>query len=228
MRVSKRLRLLLLSIFLGGLPTTSNATVYTINYSYDIYANRNTLFAHTDLINFDFPLSSPIILTSGDSIELNLSFTGGRSLYMPDTSFFGSNSIYSYNSPVPVSTTHASSAQFVFSNPGGSLKPISDFGTPVASCCLNSFQGSQIVSGPGPVSFNGFLWRFIPSLSSGQQISVRYIVFAFEKPRGSARFSIAGGIPEPSIWAMLIAGFGLTGTALRRRNQSHKRKLALC
>jgi hypothetical protein len=26
-----------------------------------------------------------------------------------------------------------------------------------------------------------------------------------------------GGVPEPASWAMLIAGFGLTGAAMRRR-----------
>jgi hypothetical protein len=29
--------------------------------------------------------------------------------------------------------------------------------------------------------------------------------------------AIAGGVPEPSIWALMIGGFGLVGTALRRR-----------
>ncbi|PZU49427.1 MAG: hypothetical protein DI568_05435 [Sphingomonas sp.] len=28
-----------------------------------------------------------------------------------------------------------------------------------------------------------------------------------------------GGVPEPAIWAMMIAGFGLTGAALRRRQR---------
>jgi hypothetical protein len=30
---------------------------------------------------------------------------------------------------------------------------------------------------------------------------------------------IAGGVPEPENWTMLIAGFGLTGTAMRRRSR---------
>jgi hypothetical protein len=30
---------------------------------------------------------------------------------------------------------------------------------------------------------------------------------------------VAGGVPEPASWAMLITGFGLIGAAMRRRNQ---------
>ena len=30
-------------------------------------------------------------------------------------------------------------------------------------------------------------------------------------------WSIAAAVPEPASWAMMIAGFGLTGAALRRR-----------
>lgn len=30
-------------------------------------------------------------------------------------------------------------------------------------------------------------------------------------------FAIAGGVPEPATWALMIAGFGATGAALRRR-----------
>ena len=32
--------------------------------------------------------------------------------------------------------------------------------------------------------------------------------------------SIPGGVPEPASWAMLIAGFGLTGAAMRRRTKA--------
>lgn len=48
--------------------------------------------------------------------------------------------------------------------------------------------------------------------------AVDRIVFDFTGgPQGSFDFAVAGAIPEPQIWAMLIAGFGLTGAALRRR-----------
>ena len=44
-------------------------------------------------------------------------------------------------------------------------------------------------------------------------------------PSGSSAFdpsqytedSIEGAVPEPATWAMMISGFGLVGTALRRR-----------
>ena len=32
--------------------------------------------------------------------------------------------------------------------------------------------------------------------------------------------SVPGGVPEPASWAMLIAGFGLTGAAMRRRRST--------
>ena len=36
----------------------------------------------------------------------------------------------------------------------------------------------------------------------------------------------AGGVPEPAAWAMILSGFGLAGTALRRR-QASVRKLSI-
>lgn len=44
--------------------------------------------------------------------------------------------------------------------------------------------------------------------NGGQQPNVSHISF-WTGP--------AGGIPEPATWAMMIAGFGLTGAAMRRR-----------
>ncbi len=34
---------------------------------------------------------------------------------------------------------------------------------------------------------------------------------------GGTAFALAGSVPEPSSWALLVAGFGLLGTAMRRR-----------
>ena len=34
-----------------------------------------------------------------------------------------------------------------------------------------------------------------------------------------AIYSVSDVVPEPAAWAMMIAGFGLTGTALRNRRR---------
>lgn len=34
------------------------------------------------------------------------------------------------------------------------------------------------------------------------------------------RVTVLGGVPEPASWAMLIAGFGMTGASLRRRRMA--------
>jgi hypothetical protein len=34
---------------------------------------------------------------------------------------------------------------------------------------------------------------------------------------GTFSAAVSGAVPEPATWAMMIAGFGMTGAALRRR-----------
>jgi hypothetical protein len=33
------------------------------------------------------------------------------------------------------------------------------------------------------------------------------------------KLTITSGVPEPATWAMMIVGFGLVGSAVRRRNR---------
>jgi hypothetical protein len=44
--------------------------------------------------------------------------------------------------------------------------------------------------------------------------------FNYWNAAGPNPFITPGGVPEPASWAMLIAGFGLTGTVMRRRTPS--------
>lgn len=56
--------------------------------------------------------------------------------------------------------------------------------------------------------------------ASGSFFSSGQIVFAGGPPQVTQSFSgvlDAPGIPEPASWALMIGGFGLAGTALRRR-----------
>lgn len=43
-------------------------------------------------------------------------------------------------------------------------------------------------------------------------------IIAMDDLRFTTAFDQAGGVPEPATWAMMIAGFGLIGATLRRRN----------
>lgn len=66
----------------------------------------------------------------------------------------------------------------------------------------------------GDISFAGGLVSGL-SLGSTQYVGNAYHSFSGETFTLSALG--AGGVPEPSAWALLILGFGLTGAAMRSR-----------
>jgi hypothetical protein len=66
---------------------------------------------------------------------------------------------------------------------------------------------------------DSLLWEV--NLTSGMATSLGFV------GSGPIRsIATTGAIPEPATWAMLIAGFGLVGTALRRRRQTPVSSLA--
>ena len=71
-------------------------------------------------------------------------------------------------------------------------------------------QSDVCTSGQGGVSSQVAIDGACPT---GQSLIPSYI-YAFELSGADA---VAAGVPEPASWAMMIAGFGLVGGALRRR-----------
>lgn len=70
----------------------------------------------------------------------------------------------------------------------------------------------------GGVGFLGFV------ATAGSTFSTVSIVGrGFDVYNGFDNFTtaagLAGGVPEPATWAMMIVGFGLVGGAVRRRNR---------
>jgi hypothetical protein len=71
-----------------------------------------------------------------------------------------------------------------------------------------SYAGSDIVPAGTYIGFED-LWK-------GGDFNYFDLSFVFQNV-ATKEVSAVGGVPEPSSWAMLIAGFGLTGATLRRR-----------
>ncbi len=94
--------------------------------------------------------------------------------------------------------------------------------TGLYTVATNSFSGgSSFMSGGRNFSLAEF--SFTRNLADVVQANV---VGAGGDPNdynGNFRISsVAGNVPEPASWAMLIAGFGMTGAAMRRRASALK------
>lgn len=79
---------------------------------------------------------------------------------------------------------------------------------------FNGLPGNQNIEIHGPYSTGGSPY-FISKADGTWDTGIEY---SFDFGR-SGTWSIAGapGVPEPSAWALMILGFGLTGAALRTR-----------
>lgn len=53
------------------------------------------------------------------------------------------------------------------------------------------------------------------------------ILIANDGPGGEATVSFTSGVPEPATWAMLLLGFGVIGTAMRKRHTIRSQTVAL-
>jgi hypothetical protein len=84
---------------------------------------------------------------------------------------------------------------------------------------INSYAPTGYVAnlGGNPITLQRFGMQFDLRTVAPQNVwtenggSISRVLFSYELGR------LTGAVPEPSSWAMLIAGFGLTGAAMRRR-----------
>jgi hypothetical protein len=95
-------------------------------------------------------------------------------------------------------------------------------GTSINSSCCNNVNPFNVLSNSagglgltstGDHSLN-MAWR-IGNMTGGQSVALTY-AYVF----GDNIETVGGGVPEPTSWAMLIAGFGLVGGAARRRRSN--------
>lgn len=86
---------------------------------------------------------------------------------------------------------------------------------------VHSFAGRDGLQPFGDLVLDGSGTLFGTTILGGTSISNGLggngTIFRFSNAATAAAFSGTPAVPEPASWAMLIAGFGLTGAALRRR-----------
>ncbi|QXQ08182.1 PEPxxWA-CTERM sorting domain-containing protein [Sphingosinicellaceae bacterium] len=73
------------------------------------------------------------------------------------------------------------------------------------------YEFSPVESDPGFTSYGSFTYAIAAGDSYGLYIN------STDGGNGGATLSL-GGVPEPTTWALLIAGFGMVGVTMRRRN----------
>lgn len=98
---------------------------------------------------------------------------------------------------------------------GGNRFASSTSGTPfsVSNATGNLFVQTGFASGGAVRARN--IWENASLASLGMTAGT----YEFTLPNDRVTFNIGGGtvVPEPASWAMMIAGFGLVGAAMRRR-----------
>ncbi len=159
------------------------------------------------------PLGSTVSLGQGDTLDLTITFTGGASVSLENDTFIWPLLFSSESATLQTSGT--------FEFLGASSNVVSG---PIAiSQQMALFHiGNRLTSGSyrldtNPISFSGI--RQIITIDSDDLGAVRdydRIAFATDGIVG-----LAGGIPEPTTWALMIAGFGMIGGAMRRRRKTN-------
>ena len=146
--------------------------------------------------------TNPLTLSAAGTIEV-ASFNPGVSAE--------SNSLLSQpGNAAPLSILLASNADSITFTSGsfdGGTIFADFFSSTGALVATRSFTGSgySIFSFSGLGTFRGITFR-----DNSDGAGVRFQNFSYNSVA-------AGGVPEPASWAMMIAGFGLAGTAMRRR-----------
>lgn len=198
---------------LAAMPTS--AAVITINHTLDlvpVIAPRFGLSATFQVPEFT--------LAEGDVLQLNIDFLGNQA--------FSARSIGSANigflrqgNGITASRMRGS---IRFVDPSGTINPLL---APIIH--TDPFFGTGlVVDDPAALGtdtsfarFGGVSVRFTLEDYADPAVISRSYVFGQLLIGGSDAFvdklPALGGVPEPANWALLIAGFGLTGAAMRRR-----------
>jgi len=154
-------------------------------------------------------LTPPIPFSSGDTLDVTLTFPGGTPLNL---GFLPSNAIFTAGGTVGnTGTLYQSTGTFAFINPIGAVNPITGPQTGVffRNPAIDFTSLRQVQR--GPLSFDGIhVVMHIDSATLGGLPVPPDVVSVFS-------VTFINDVPEPATWSMMILGFGLIGVLMRRR-----------
>lgn len=106
---------------------------------------------------------------------------------------------------------------YAYFNPAGSVIADGNYGIAGSAFKIGSLVGS-LIAAPGAGDWFGIGYGTIVTLAAPGAIYA--IVNDTYFPNNGGTFEVdVSPVPEPASWALLIAGFGLTGAAMRRRER---------
>lgn len=192
--------------------TASADTIYTTRAAFDGATSGQSI------ADFDGVAGAGSFASYGNGpyVESGMTFTGNGSMFVIDPGYYGSSYAgggfltSDYANPNVVTISFAASNAFGFDFGGLLGGPVqfslafSNGANAVTQVSLNSIGTTNALDFFGIVTDTAFT-----SVSISMNDAPAY--------NALDNVTIGGAVPEPATWALMIGGFGLAGSALRRR-----------
>ncbi|TFU06620.1 PEP-CTERM sorting domain-containing protein [Polymorphobacter arshaanensis] len=177
---------------------------YVVTFTYDPSLGiRSTVAGYSDSsrggVGFGYPGKSPVI-TSAITVNGTTKLLAGGYLGLVQTSVNGIKHAaeYSYNDGVDYAFKQIS----IYNYPVGAPTSLDqNFGPVAATGGWGSFAWYQTKVNPG----------------AGPATDSAYADFNYDTVYSVSDLLPSGGVPEPANWALMVAGLGMIGGAMRRR-----------
>ena len=183
------------------------------NSQFNMFSIPNIGDFRTWTLNLDG--MTPLLLNQGDVVQATITLDGSMTVPTSMESLFGFNLLQGGNNFAHGQPTSVS-GDLTFFDTGPTGLPNDTFGAGCSNCLSNIIGTPQFLA----YSFNAIQTQF----TVDQLLDVDYLI-----DEATISYQLRdqiGAVPEPASWALMIAGFGLVGGALRRRDGRGQAKLA--
>ena len=232
------------ALLLAGWSSASDATSYVLN----VNLTTADIFYSTSQSVYYAANFSPINLQVGDSISYNITFDGapiilptppvidpmhwwygvslalmGEQLPLDGPVISGPTTMVLNGlsgpavQPLVIGEPLVSTDYFSYLQPGFSIVGL-NFANGVGSVSITGLSGVQTLA---TIDNSVVHWNGFPSFATGggsyDSVSIGSLIFG---AADGQFYQPPAAVPEPSSWAMAIIGFGIIGTAMRKRQRA--------